>query len=418
VEPRAAPPKTEPSDRGHRTEIEDIVTAPTIDMSPSIPVSVRYDTSSDPPPGGERSLPPSEIMSRRRRRSRAWIFALVVLCGTGVAVVMLRPTGDEPTVIPSAAVTTASPTLAPSDRAPPNRPDTPAGMVRLEGGEFALGSTSAAVAEAVLQCRAEPQTVVDRGEDQCAQIERESPARRVVVSPFFIDRDEVDNAHYVAFLRQLDVRIQVHARGKIVFAGDDALVKADIGLSGIEHAADGVTTIAERADQPVSYVTWEGAQRYCARLGKRLPTEAEWALAARGTEARRYAWGDEAPACGRQVFARAPGLACAASGAGPTAVAVPGDVTPEGVRGLGSNVREWVMDTFVGPFAPCDPPCVDPGRDDERGGGPNRVIRGCGWLDVALMCRAARRGSNDHGYADPQVGFRCAMSVAAGRDVE
>jgi serine/threonine-protein kinase len=146
-----------------------------------------------------------------------------------------------------------------------------------------------------------------------------------------------------------------------------------------------------------------------------LPTEAEWEIAARAPGKRRFPWGDERPTCERVVFGRTAGMPCAAHEEGPATVgSAPGDVTPEGVHDLGGNVREWVADAFVEHYPACSPPCRDPGRDDEpKGGGAatRRAVRGGGWWEQPAMTRAARRGSDEPGWTDVAIGFRCARAL-------
>ncbi len=138
---------------------------------------------------------------------------------------------------------------------------------------------------------------------------------------------------------------------------------------------------------PVVNIDWEQAGQYCAWLSKRLPSEAEWEKAARGTEAHRYPWGDEQPdceltnfeSCGRKVE--------------PVA-SHPSGASPYGVLDMAGNVREWLSD-----------------REDEHSKSPKRAIRGGMFSDRATHLRSARRTYGDVSVSDLGIGFRCAKSI-------
>jgi serine/threonine-protein kinase len=156
-------------------------------------------------------------------------------------------------------------------------------------------------------------------------------------------------------------------------------------------------------------VTWLGAQLYCRDRGGRLPTEAEWEFAARGTARRPFPWGEQEPRCGEVVFGRTPGSGCP-PGKGPDEVgAAPADVTPDGVRDLGGNAAEWVADVYAAPYAPCEPNCRNPGVDGNDQAAV-RAIRGGDWAQTADACRAAGRSRREQDKAQINVGFRCAQS--------
>jgi len=93
--------------------------------------------------------------------------------------------------------------------------------------------------------------------------------------------------------------------------------------------------VGDHPRAPATGVSWSAANAYCRDLGKRLPTEAEWEMAARGAEARSYPWGDETPQPSRAHY----------MAAGPVAVDTHLDgASPEGVQHLAGNVAEWVSD--------------------------------------------------------------------------
>jgi formylglycine-generating enzyme required for sulfatase activity len=152
----------------------------------------------------------------------------------------------------------------------------------------------------------------------------EQPAHSVTVSGFWLDTTEVTNAKYL----------------ECVTAGACEAYRADVARGF--HA--GPEAGFRGAEQPVVGVSWFDAGAYCAFRGKRLPSEAEWERAARGDDARKYAWGNAAPDAQR--------LACFGRKVGaPSATTMPVASYPEG-RGpyghfdLTGNVWEWTSDVY------------------------------------------------------------------------
>ena len=125
----------------------------------------------------------------------------------------------------------------------------------------------------------------------------EKPKHDVFVKSFFIDVLPITNAEFAEFLNRQGLR---NLRGETFYDDDDN--DARIHLRDLKWKADdGFAT------HPVNEVSWVGARDYCLWLKKRLPTEAEWEKAARGTDERKYPWGNSKPcptsACVRQIGA-------------------------------------------------------------------------------------------------------------------
>jgi formylglycine-generating enzyme required for sulfatase activity len=151
---------------------------------------------------------------------------------------------------------------------------------------------------------------------------------------------------------------------------------------------------------PVVGVTWFEACAYCRWLSEsagrpyRLPTEAEWEKAARGTDARLFPWGDRFVA--ERCNTRASGLGRTT----PVGQYSPGGDSPYGCADTVGSVSEWTMTRFRPyPYEAAD------GRNDPQGQ-VERVIRGASWFSPLLRARAAARGLNDPFFADSDVGFR------------
>lgn len=210
----------------------------------------------------------------------------------------------------------------------------------------------------------------------------ERPSRRVHLSAFSIDRTEVSRAAY----------------GACVAAGKCRPPAAQ-GQGG--------------GDLPVVGVTWHDAAAYCAFAGGRLPTEAEWEKAARGTDGRRYPWGDDL-ACHRANFGCFGGDGrCAEYGAPGHPVPVgsyPAGASPYGVLDMAGNVWEWVADRYALRYygrAPSQDP-KGPAAADPPGAPERRVLRGGGCCSIFGLPRTTDRLGLPADYHDVDIGFRCA----------
>jgi formylglycine-generating enzyme required for sulfatase activity len=156
------------------------------------------------------------------------------------------------------------------------------------------------------------------------------------------------------------------------------------------------------SDHPAVFVMWEEAKAYCEWAGGRLPTEAEREKAARGTDERKYPWGDEEPTPELAVFRRAWGReATAAVGTHPAGA------SPYGLLDMGGNVWEWCSDWYDGDYY-----AVSPYRDPKGPAtGIAHVLRGGSWDSRPDVLSASCRNWGHRGYREGDFGFRCAMNA-------
>ncbi len=193
------------------------------------------------------------------------------------------------------------------------------------------------------------------------------PAHRVHLPGFWIDRFEVTIRDYRGFVKATD------GRAFPLWA----------------------YVAPPRPDEPAQAVDFAGARGYCQWVGKRLPTEAEWEKAARGTDGRLFPWGNEwhpewAVHKTRET-------------AHPEPVGShPENASPYGVMDMAGNVMEWT-DSWYDRY---------PGSSLERVafGKKYRVLKGGSWETTALFARSANRFSVLPVIGQPSFGFRCALS--------
>jgi len=190
---------------------------------------------------------------------------------------------------------------------------------------------------------------------------QEQPQRQVYLGAFEIDRYEVTNAHYLLF---------VLATG----APWPPYWKAD-------------PFTEKMARHPVIGITWQEASAYCRWAGKRLPTEAEWEKAARGTDGRLFPWGNQPAGWGRSNIAH-PGSKRGLKYP-PLANVDRYDrgVSPYGIYQMAGNVAEWVADWFNAEYY------QDAASDNPQGPGlgQDKVFRGGSWNEDPEVARSAGR---------------------------
>jgi formylglycine-generating enzyme required for sulfatase activity len=316
------------------------------------------------------------------------IAALLMLVATlGMALAQTASPSTPPPTFPLAAPFNA--------RSAPASAKQHASMVRIQAGEYPIGSP------------------IDHPlADQAA-----TPAHRVAIAAFLIDRAEVTNAQFAEFLNALPAKPVGTAEGGKV---GRANIPADWHAVFLEFSSrpspytmidldDAEALIGVRDgrfapnrgfdDHPVTETTWAGALAYCRWRGTRLPTEVEWEAAARGREGRTFPWGSDMPTTDLAVINRPSGDILPVGSR-------PKGATPEGLLDMAGSLLEWTS-TLARPY----PYRAGDGREDPTAPG-ERIVRGGNYVFDDAPARltgwnrtvAWRNPATGH----RQIGFRCA----------
>ncbi len=211
----------------------------------------------------------------------------------------------------------------------------------------------------------------------------EGPQRMVYLDAYDMDVYEVTTKYYAKFLEVTHM-------------------PAPLAWSQVD--------LAKHGDRPVVGVTWDEASAYCKWVGKRLPTEAEWEKAARGTDGRSYPWGNEVPTSDRATLTKHwEGYDT------PTPVgSLEGGKSPYGLYDMAGNVMEWVSDWYDQRYYDTAPAKNPKGPETGKAG----VVRGGGWGFLPTDARSARRIYPSRDTQCRNIGFRCAKDAVEQLEIE
>ena len=238
----------------------------------------------------------------------------------------------------------------------------PEGMVYVPAGEFIMGS--------------------DPDVDPMTDALDELPQHKVFLDAYFIDKYEVSNTDYTKF-------IEATGHRNSIFWDNPKF---------------------NHPDQPVVGVTWGDAAAYAEWVGKRLPTEAEWEKAARGTDGRIWPWGNEfdPTKCNFDDEGKFDGHLDGFAMAAPVKSFEQG-ASPYGALNMVGNVAEWVADWFEAEYyfvSPAENPKGPP-----TSGMGKKSWRGASWFAGSEQMRCAFREYDDIVASGQILGFRCAMDA-------
>ena len=277
-------------------------------------------------------------------------------CGTDEQMLIEEETEEEKEVVQTDEI----PTVAIESR--PIPVVAPKGMVYVPAGEFIMGS--------------DPD--VDPMTDELDEL----PQHKVFLDAYFIDKHEVSNADYTQF-------VEATGHRNSIFWDNPKF---------------------NHPDQPVVGVTWGDVSAYAAWIGKRLPTEAEWEKAARGTDGRIWPWGNEfdPTKCNfddeRKFDGHLDGFATAAP-----VKSFERGASPYGALNMAGNVAEWVADWFGMEYYAVSP--AENPKGPPTSGMGKKSWRGASWFAGSEQMRCAFREYDDIVASGQILGFRCAKDA-------
>ncbi len=213
----------------------------------------------------------------------------------------------------------------------------------------------------------------------------EYPRHDVALDAFAIDKFEVTNGHYLAFVKTTGHRLPQNP------------------TRPTRTLWQGNTVPDTLMTRPVINVDWGDAEAYCTWAGKRLPTEAEWEKAAKGTTDQRFPWGSVEPTVRHLNFNQ--------QWIGEKTLMPVGSYalgqSPFGAYDMAGNVWEWVADWYDARYYEKSPVKNPTGPAT----GNKKIIRGAGWQNETPTVRIFTRVDSDPNIRNESTGFRCAMTL-------
>ncbi len=345
-----------------------------------------------PPPGASPAgQPAASATTPAGRLAQVAAAAAALAVAAGIAAKVMGERGGENTPgaagagVAAGAIEGANDaTTAPKPTPPPPPPPSPPGMVRIAGGSFRLGAFDPA--RRPKECARLP------ADQDCSEASHPERAREVEVAAFDLDATEVTNEAFAEWLNANPAswRRPPQETHVLQTKGPKPLLLVTTDLSyctDLTFEKAHVSVSEGRARYPVVCVTWQGANEYCRGQGKRLPSEAEWELAAKGAAGRPFPWGDEAPRLDGVTF----NLADDKKNVNREVGRSPQDRSPDGAYDLGGNVSEWV---------------------EGKGTGGQKILRGGHWNSDLCRVLGSKCGFREASFYGGNLGFRCARDVS------
>lgn len=223
--------------------------------------------------------------------------------------------------------------------------------------------------------------------------DNERPMHKSLVEDFYIDPVPVTNRQFMQFVTETGYVTEAEELGRGWIWVNEW---REVEKASWRCPQGPGSSVDDRLDHPVVLISWNDAQAYCQWAGKRLPTEAEWEKAARGTDGRRWPWGNEWDKSRLNSGEAGPGTTTPVT-------AYKDGKSVYGCKDMAGNVWEWVQD--------CYKPYPGNNSKDEDFGDKYRVLRGGSWDSFGHNARCANRTRNLPRACVNVNGFRTACSA-------
>jgi formylglycine-generating enzyme required for sulfatase activity len=268
-------------------------------------------------------------------------------------------------------------------------------LVQVPAGEFLIGVTKADLDTLYYMC------------PECKPgIFEDATQHSIYLDGFRIDETEVTTSQFALFIQATGYTTDAEKQGSsLVF---DSAINDYNRVKAVDwrHPQGRQVNLEQYGQYPVVQVSWNDAQAYCAWAGRRLPTEAEWEKAARGTQGFYFPWGDERPNSQLVISGRTTSSAVPVGSR-------PAGASPYGTLDMAGNVWEWTNSYYGENYYSQMPDRNPPGPLT----GEERVIRGGSWAaaekNELILLSSAFRVSYPDTFSSDLLGFRCVQDFGS-----
>ena len=229
-------------------------------------------------------------------------------------------------------------------------------------------------------------------------LSNEKPVHTVYLNAYWIDRTEVTNTMFSAYINDTSYQTDAEKAGFSWLFNGSKWEKTN--GANWQHPHGLSSSLSGLEDHPVAHISWNDAQAYCEWAGRRLPTEAEWEKAARGMDGRKYPWGNQDPNASLANYFLNMGDTT-------TVGSYADGASPYGALDMAGNIWEWVADWYDRGYYKSQEDWTNPVGPYS---GVYRVLRGGAWNTHPISICTFSRFRNYPSNTDYFNGFRCALS--------